>query len=132
MKTLKQQVDEKHAAITLEKQTQESLTEFINQALIFEIIKESIHNEFRVSGILEIMGKYPSSLKPCASEQYGSIDQYELDIKMPLHPHELTTVVLADITLKDSNQFVFEFRKFDQTNITVDIIKDIINFLVGV
>lgn len=78
------------------------------------------------------MGKYPSSLKPCASEQYGSIDQYELDIKMPLHPHELTTVVLADITLKDSNQFVFEFRKFDQTNITVDIIKDIINFLVGV
>ena len=44
MKTLKQQVDEKHAAITLEKQTQESLTEFINQAPIFEIITESIHN----------------------------------------------------------------------------------------
>lgn len=132
MKTLKQQVDEKHTAITIEKQTQESLTEFINQAHIFEIIKESIQNEFRVSGILESMGRYSTSLRPCASEQYGPIDQYELDIKIPLHTQELSTVVRADITLKDSNHLVFEFRKFDQTNITVDIIKDIINFLVGI
>lgn len=132
MKTLKQQLDEKHAAIKLEQLAQESLTEFINQKTLFEIIKDSIHNEFKVSGILEITGKYPTSLRPCASEQYGPIDQYELDIKMPLHPQELTTVVLADITVKDSNHLVFEFRKFDQTNITVDTIKDIINFLVGI
>ena len=132
MKTLKQQVDEKYAAIKLEQLAQESLTEFINQAPIFEIITESIHNEFKVSGILKSMSKYPTSLRPCASEQYGPIDQYELDIKIPLHPHELSTVVLADITLKDSNHLVFEFRKFDQTNITVDTIKEVITFVVGI
>lgn len=132
MKTLKQQVDEKHTELQLEKLAQESLTEFINQTPLFEILKESIHNEFRVEEIPTVRNPYHSELRPCASEKYGPVDQYELKVKAHHHPHELSTVVLADITLKDSNQFIFEFRKFDQTNITVDTIKDIINFLVGI
>ena len=103
-----------------------------NAEYLFEILKESIHNEFKVKEIPTVRNPYHSELHPCASEKYGPVDQYELKVKAHLHPHELSTVVLADITLKDSNQFIFEFRKFDQTNITVDIIKDIINFLVGV
>ena len=132
-KSLKQQLDQKQQIERNKKEIKISLNDFINQAEIVYIIKMSIHNQFSVNETTTNTNGYKARLLPFASEQYGAVDQYELYISDD--KNELKTLVKADITLTKSNNskdLKFEFIEFKQDLITIDEIKEIIKFLVGI
>ena len=132
-KSLQQQLNQKQQIEKNKKEIESNLTDFINQADIFYIIAESIHNEFSINETTTNTNQYKARLLPFASEQYGAIDQYELYISD--NQNGLKTLVKADITLTKSNDskiLKFEFVEFEHELITIDEIKEIIKFLVGV
>lgn len=132
-KSLQQQLNQKKEIEKNKKEIESNLTDFINQADIFYIIAESIHNKFSVNETTTNTNQYKARLLPFASEQYGSVDQYELYIADD--KNGLTTLVKADITLTKSNNskvLKFKFIEFTHELITIDEIKEIIKFLVGV
>lgn len=132
-KSLKQQLDQKQQIERNKKEIEISLNNFINQAELVYIIKTSIHNQFSVNEITTNTNGYKTRLLPFASEQYGAVDQYELYISDD--KNGLKTLVKADITLTKSNEtkdLKFEFVEFKQDLITIDEIKEIIKFLVGI
>lgn len=134
-KSLQQQLNQKQQIEKNKKEIESNLTDFINQADIFYIIAESIHNEFSVNETTTNTNtnQYKARLLPFASEQYGDVDQYELYISD--NQNGLKTLVKADITLTKSNNskvLKFEFVEFEHELITIDEIKEIIKFVVGV
>lgn len=132
-KSLKQQLDQKQQIERNKKEIEISLNNFINQAELVYIIKTSIHNQFSVNETTTNTNGYKVRLLPFASEQYGAVDQYELYISDD--KNGLKTLVKADITLTKSNEtkdLKFEFVEFKQDLITIDEIKEIIKFLVGI
>lgn len=132
-KSLQQQLSQKQQIEKNKKEIENNLTNFINQADIFYIIAESIHNEFSINETTTNTNQYKARLLPFASEQYGAVDQYELYISD--NQNGLKTLVKADITLTKSNNskvLKFEFIEFNHDLITIDEIKEIIKFLIGV
>ena len=132
-KSLKQQLDQKQQIEKNKKEIEISLNNFINQAELVYIIKTSIHNQFSVNETTTNTNGYKARLLPFASEQYGAVDQYELYISDD--KNGLKTLVKANITLTKSNDtkdLKFEFVEFKQDLITIDEIKEIIKFLVGI
>lgn len=132
-KSLKQQLDQKQQIEKNKKEIEISLNNFINQTELVYIIKTSIHNQFSVNETTTNTNGYKARLLPFASEQYGAVDQYELYISDD--KNGLKTLVKADITLTKSNDtkdLKFEFVEFKQDLITIDEIKEIIKFLVGI
>lgn len=132
-KSLQQQLNQKRQIEKNKKEIENNLTNFINQVDIFYIIAESIHNEFSINETTTNTNQYKARLLPFASEQYGAVDQYELYISD--NQNGLKTLVKADITLTKSNNskvLKFEFVEFEHELITIDEIKEIIKFLVGV
>ena len=132
-KSLKQQLDQKQQIERNKKEIEISLNNFINQAELVYIIKTSIHNQFSVNETTTNTNGYKARLLPFASEQYGAVDQYELYISDD--KNGLKTLGKADITLTKSNEtkdLKFEFVEFKQDLITIDEIKEIIKFLVGI
>ena len=132
-KSLQQQLNQKQQIEKNKKEIENNLTDFINQDDIFCIITESIHNEFSIKETTTNTNGYKARLLPFASEQYGPVDQYELYISD--NQNGLKTLVKADITLTKSNNskvLKFEFVEFEHELITIDEIKEIIKFLVGV
>lgn len=132
-KSLKQQLDQKQQIEKNKKEIEISLNNFINQAELVYTIKTSIHNQFSVNETTTNTNGYKARLLPFASEQYGAVDQYELYISDD--KNGLKTLVKADITLTKSNDtkdLKFEFVEFKQDLITIDEIKEIIKFLVGI
>lgn len=132
-KSLQQQLNQKRQIEKNKKEIENNLTNFINQVDIFYIIAESIHNEFSINETTTNTNQYKARLLTFASEQYGAVDQYELYISD--NQNGLKTLVKADITLTKSNNskvLKFEFVEFEHELITIDEIKEIIKFLVGV
>lgn len=132
-KSLKQQLDQKQQIERNKKEIEINLTDFINQSEIVYIITTSIQNEFSINETTTNTNGYKARLLPFASEQYGAVDQYELYISDD--KNGLKTLVKADITLTKSNNskdLKFEFVEFKQDLITIDEIKEIIKFLVGI
>ena len=132
-KSLKQQLDQKQQIEKNKKEIENNLNNFINQTELVYIIKTSIHNQFSVNETTTNTNGYKARLLPFASEQYGAVDQYELYISDD--KNGLKTLVKADITLTKSNDtkdLKFEFVEFKQDLITIDEIKEIIKFLVGI
>lgn len=132
-KSLQQQLNQKQQIEKNKKEIENNLTDFINQADIFCIIAESIHNEFSINETTTNTNQYKARLLPFASEQYGAVDQYELYISD--NQNGLKTLIKADITLTKSNNskvLKFEFVEFEHELITIDEIKEIIKFLVGI
>ena len=132
-KSLQQQLNQKQQIEKNKKEIESNLTDFINQADNFYIIAESIHNKFSINETTTNTNGYKARLLPFASEQYGAIDQYELYISD--NQNGLKTLVKADITLtkpNDSKILKFEFVEFEHELITIDEIKEIIKFLIGV
>lgn len=132
-KSLQEQLNQKQEIEKNKKEIESNLTDFINQADIFYIIAESIHNEFSVNETTTNTNGYKARLLPFASEQYGAVDQYELYISD--NKNGLITLVRADITLTKTNNskvLKFEFVEFKHKLITIDEIKEIIKFLIGI
>ena len=132
-KSLQQQLNQKQQIEKNKKEIESNLTDFINQADIFYIIAESIHNKFSINETTTNTNQYKARLLPFASEQYGAVNQYELYISD--NQNGLKKLVKADITLtksKNSKVLKFEFVEFEHKLITLDEIKEIIKFLVGV
>ena len=132
-KSLNQQLNQKQQIEKNKKEIESNLTDFINQADIFYIIAESIHNEFSINETTTNTNQYKARLLPFASEQYGAVDQYELYISD--NKDGLTTLVKADITLTKTNNskvLKFKFVEFKHELITIDEIKEIIKYLIGI
>ena len=132
-KSLQEQLNQKQEIEKNKKEIESNLTDFINQADIFYIIAESIHNEFSVNETTTNTNGYKARLLPFASEQYGAVDQYELYISD--NKNGLITLVRADITLTKTNNskvLKFEFVEFKHKLITIDEIQKIIKFLIGI
>lgn len=73
-KSLQQQLNQKQQLEKNKKEIENNLTNFINQADIFYIIAESIHNKFSINETTTNTKQYTARLLPFASEQYGAVD----------------------------------------------------------